>query len=77
MPDIGLPSELLVAISVATLEILRRLRKNGRARLVLTLEDTDEPSKKSLQSTKTSEADGRKTDSNAHKKPPTEKQRGD
>ena len=72
-PDIEQHLELLAVILAATLGILNRLlkRRNGRVSLLLTVDDTEQPSSESPPNTKTREADGRKTDSSERKKPPT------
>jgi len=78
-PAIEQHLELLAGILAVILAILHRLlkKRNGHVSLQLTVSDMEQPSSESPPNTRTNEADGRKTDSNAHKKPPTEKQRGD
>jgi hypothetical protein len=71
-PDIEQHLELLAGILAAILVILHRLKKrNGRVRLVLTVEDTEQPSSESPPNTRTKEADGRRTDSSEPRKQPT------
>ena len=72
-PDIEQHLELLAVILAVTLGILNRLlkRRNGRVSLLLTVDDTEQPSSESPPNTRTSEADGRKTGSSEPRKPPT------
>ena len=72
-PDIEQHLELLAVILAVTLGILNRLlkRRNGRVSLLLTVDDTEQPSSESPQNTRTSEADGRKMDLSEPRKPPT------
>ena len=78
-PDIEQHLELLAGILAVTLAILHRLlkKRNGHVSLLLTVSDTEQPSSESHLDTRTNEADGRKTDSSAPKKPLTKQQRGD
>ena len=75
-PDIEQHLELLAAILAVTLAILHRLlkKRNGHVSLLLTVSDTEQPSSESPPNSRTNGADGRKMDSNAHKKPPTRRQ---
>ena len=75
-PDIEQHLELLAVILAVTLGILNRLlkRRNGRVSLLLTVDDMEQHSSESPPSTRTNEADGRKTDSKEPKKQHTEKQ---
>ena len=73
-PDIERHLELLAGILAVTLAILHRLlkKRNGRVSLLLTVDDMEQHSSELPPNTRTSEADGRKTDSSEPKKPPTD-----
>ena len=70
-PDMQQHIAVMSAILLAIGEILRRLKKKNRVKLVLTIDDMDGNSSELRPNTKTSEADGRRMDSNEPKKPPT------
>lgn len=74
-PDIEQHLELLAVTLAVTLGLLNRLLKRRNGRLQVTLSVMDENSNDCPRSTKTKEADGKKTDSNDAKQQPTE-QRG-
>ena len=71
-PDIEQHLELLVVTLVAILVVLKRLLRLSQSVKkelhLLTVSDTEQHSSESHPNTITSGADGRKTDSNAHKK---------
>jgi hypothetical protein len=66
-PDIEQHLELLAVILAVTLGILNRLLKRRNGRLRLTLSVTEESSSDLHPNTKTSEADGKRTDLSEHK----------
>ncbi len=76
-PDIEQHIALMSATLLAIGEILRRVLKRRRGRLVLTLSVTDENSNDSLLSIGINEADGRKTDSNDAQQQQEKQQKGE
>ena len=74
-PDMQQHIAVMSAILLVIGEILRRLKKKNRVKLVLTIDDMDENSHDCLQNTNLSEADGLKMDSNEPKKQPTQQQK--
>ena len=69
-PDIEQHLELLAGILAVTLAVLHRLlkKRNGHVSLLLTVSDTEQHSSESPPSTRTNEADGRKTASSEPRK---------
>ena len=77
-PDIEQHIALMLGTLLAIGETLRRvLKRRKRVRLALVLNVTDENSNDSLQSTRKSPVDGRKTDSNDAQQQQEKQQRGD